>query len=130
MTVEAPRLLRFPHEVMPFVEEGICLFQAGRFWESHEAWESAWRLLPRSQQKILIQVLIQIAASCVLFQDGRRSGSQRKRGQALHKLEGLYEVGIRRIAPFPIEALCPLLKTPTFSPEVLQSYFKQVMSDV
>src|SRR5262249_32877936 len=41
--------------------EGRRLFNAGRFFEAHEVWESAW-LLEEAEIKTLLQGLIQIAA--------------------------------------------------------------------
>lgn len=40
---------------------GAALFDAGLFWESHEAWEAAW-LVEEGDARVLLQGLIQVAA--------------------------------------------------------------------
>jgi uncharacterized protein len=43
-------------------EHGIALFNSGRFWEAHEAWEEVWK--NRSEDgRFFIQGLIQLAAA-------------------------------------------------------------------
>ncbi|MEO7108949.1 MAG: DUF309 domain-containing protein [Polyangiaceae bacterium] len=42
--------------------EGARLFDAGAFWEAHEAWESRWRVETDDQARRTLQGLIQIAA--------------------------------------------------------------------
>ena len=41
--------------------EGIRLFNCGRYWESHEAWEEVWKRHPENS-RIFFQGLIQVAA--------------------------------------------------------------------
>jgi predicted metal-dependent hydrolase len=43
------------------VDKGLELFNAGLFWEAHEAWESAW-LVEGGDVRQMLQGLIQIAA--------------------------------------------------------------------
>ena len=43
-------------------ELGISLFNAGQFWESHEAWEQIWRRHTASC-RIFFQGLIQLSAA-------------------------------------------------------------------
>ncbi len=42
-------------------EKGITLFNAGKFWEAHEAWEEIWMRHPEDG-RFFIQGLIQLAA--------------------------------------------------------------------
>ncbi|MFN7311256.1 MAG: DUF309 domain-containing protein [Vampirovibrionales bacterium] len=99
------RHLSLPDFVQKTMAEGFRLFELGRFWESHEAWEAAWNELPRSHQKIFVQALIQIAACMVLVQDGRHKGFTRKRQQVLEKLAGFEQVGIASIHGIALDAL-------------------------
>jgi hypothetical protein len=99
------RHLSVPDDVQNTMAEGFRLFELGRFWESHEAWESAWNELPRSHQKIFVQSLIQIAACMVLLQNGRHKGFNRKRQQVLEKLAGFEQVGITSIHGIALNAL-------------------------
>jgi predicted metal-dependent hydrolase len=40
---------------------GAVLYDAGLYWESHEAWEEAW-LVEQGDPRVLLQGLIQVAA--------------------------------------------------------------------
>jgi len=42
--------------------KGIELFNGGRFWEAHEAWEGIWQRHPEDA-RFFIQALIQLAAA-------------------------------------------------------------------
>ncbi len=99
------RHLSLPDDVQNTMAEGFRLFELGRFWESHEAWESGWNELSRSHQKIFVQSLIQIAACMVLLQEGRHNGFNRKRQQVLEKLAGFDQVGIASIHGITLNAL-------------------------
>lgn len=43
-------------------QRGIALFNAGKFWEAHEAWEEIWKNRPEDG-RFFIQGLIQLAAA-------------------------------------------------------------------
>ncbi len=43
-------------------QKGLFLFNAGRFWEAHEAWEEIWLARPEDG-RFFIQGLIQLAAA-------------------------------------------------------------------
>lgn len=51
------------------LEQGIALFNSGKFWEAHEAWEEIWKNHPEDG-RFFIQGLIQLAAA--YHQLGRR----------------------------------------------------------
>ena len=42
------------------LERGAALFNTGKFWEAHEAWEEAWLEL-ENEEKLFLQGLIQVA---------------------------------------------------------------------
>jgi uncharacterized protein len=44
------------------LSRGIALFNAEKFWEAHEAWESIWQNHPEDG-RFFIQALIQLAAA-------------------------------------------------------------------
>lgn len=44
------------------LQRGIALFNAGKFWEAHEAWEEIWKDRPEDG-RFFIQGLIQLAAA-------------------------------------------------------------------
>ena len=43
------------------LRRGAALFDKGRFWDAHEAWEEAW-LEEDGEVRLLLQGLIQVAA--------------------------------------------------------------------
>ncbi|MFQ5684296.1 MAG: DUF309 domain-containing protein [Candidatus Binatia bacterium] len=69
------------------LREGIRLFNAGRFFESHEQLEEVY-LQTEDEHKPFFEGLIQLAAACRLFRDfGEKQGPVRMIRQALIRLE-------------------------------------------
>jgi predicted metal-dependent hydrolase len=67
--------------------EGIRLFNDGRFFESHEAWEEVY-LQAEGQHKPFIEALVQLAAAFRIFSDfGEIRGPVRMIYQALIRFE-------------------------------------------
>jgi hypothetical protein len=79
-----------------WVRRGVELYNAGRYWEAHEALEVVWRQA-RAPERALWQGLIQAAAAMLHLERGNRHGALATGGAALDKL--------RLIAPpdFPVE---------------------------
>ena len=71
-----------------YFQEGIDLFNAGHFFECHEAWEYVWN---RSQgdEKIAIQGLIQAAVAILHLERGNRDGAEYLYATARAKLDPL-----------------------------------------
>ena len=70
-----------------FLEEGIELFNRGRFFDAHEAWEEIWRSTT-PEPKDLFQGLIQVAAALHQFLDLKRiDGPRRTLAKARRRLE-------------------------------------------
>ena len=70
--------------------EGIDHFNARRFWEAHEAWETLW-LEAESDLDQYLQGLIQIAAAYHHIQRGTYRGAPR-----------LFAAALKRLEPFPL----------------------------
>src|SRR3954454_1209332 len=70
-----------------FFGEGIALFNQGRFFEAHEAWEEIWRSTT-PEPKDLFQGLIQVAAALHQFLDLKRQDAP---GRTLAKARGRLE---------------------------------------
>jgi predicted metal-dependent hydrolase len=70
--------------------EGIHHFNACRFWEAHEAWETLW-LVAESDLEQFLQGLIQVAAAYHHVQRGTYRGAPR-----------LFAAGLRRLDAFPL----------------------------
>lgn len=71
--------------------EGIALFNDGRFFECHEAWEEVWKR-SRGEEKRFYQGLIQAAVAILHAQRGNRDGARR-----------LYEKARAKLDPLPAE---------------------------
>jgi predicted metal-dependent hydrolase len=70
--------------------QGRLLYEAGRFFEAHEAWEEAW-LVERGDVRTLLQGLIQVAAGFVKgLRDVRPAGAVK-----------LFEAALARLEPLP-----------------------------
>lgn len=52
---------RLPAATRAALGRGAVLYDAGLYWESHEAWEQAW-LVEEGDARVLLQGLIQVAA--------------------------------------------------------------------
>jgi predicted metal-dependent hydrolase len=68
-----------------FFQQGIDLFNEGRFFESHEAWEQAW-LRSGGMEKLFYQGLIQAAAAILHAQRGNLEGAKSLWAKAIDKL--------------------------------------------
>jgi hypothetical protein len=76
--------------------EGVALFNAGRWWEAHEAWEAAWRAA-RGAERSRWQGLILAAAALLHRERGNAHGVAAQGDRALARLAGDAPPG------FPIE---------------------------
>lgn len=58
--------------------EGIELFNAGRYWDAHEAWERDWTSLRTGPDGSFYKGLIQVAAACLHYGRRNRRGAVNK----------------------------------------------------
>ena len=80
------RDLVFTDEDWEDFSRGIDLFNAGKFWHAHEAWEQVWRR-HHEDSRLFIQGLIQMAAAYYLLIEKRRySGARNNFNKALERL--------------------------------------------
>jgi len=67
--------------------EGVELFNRGKFWEAHEAWEHIWRER-EEESRIFFQGIIQAAAAFhLVFEKPRPAGARNNCEKALAILE-------------------------------------------
>lgn len=67
-------------------DHGIHLFNEGRFWDAHEAWEQVWRAC-EDESRIFFQAIIQAAAGFHLITElPRPSGARKNLAKAREKL--------------------------------------------
>ncbi len=69
-------------------EEGIALFNAGRFFEAHESWERVW-LRAEGDAKLFYQGLIQTAAAILHAERGNPHGARSLYEKSREKLDTL-----------------------------------------
>jgi uncharacterized protein len=69
-------------------EEGIELFNAGRFFECHEAWEEVWKRADGDARRFY-QGLIQFAVAILHVQRGNREGAMSVHRKACRNLARL-----------------------------------------
>ncbi len=81
--------------------EGLRLYQAGEFFQAHEAWEAVW-LGAQAPEKIFLQALIQVTAAFHHLQRNNRLGASRLLQAALRRLESYPEF----FAGFSVRPLC------------------------
>ncbi|MEP7341720.1 MAG: DUF309 domain-containing protein [Acidobacteriota bacterium] len=65
---------------------GVELFNAGKFFECHEAWEVIW-LNSDGEEWEFLHAMIQAAAALHHFQSGNLKGARSVGGRAIEKLQ-------------------------------------------
>ena len=68
--------------------DGVALFNAGHFFEAHEAWEEAWQH-ESGARRLLLQGLILLAAGWLKWDAGNTRGAWTLFSRALERLEPL-----------------------------------------
>jgi len=72
--------------VPDFLQDGIFFFNAGRYFEAHEAWEDLWRPT-RGPLRLYYQGLVQAAVGLHHLHHGNLNGARAQIAKALSKLE-------------------------------------------
>lgn len=97
----------------------LDLFNAGFYWEAHEAWESFWHAFGRTTPEAqFIQGLIHLAAACVKIREGKPTGVSRHTKRArelLGELEAANSGGTLGLAPESLSEVVAELEK--YSPE-------------
>jgi predicted metal-dependent hydrolase len=60
------------------LQRGVELFNQGRYWEAHEAWEEAWTPDRHGPDRGFYKGLIQVAAGCLHYGRRNRRGTVNK----------------------------------------------------
>jgi len=79
-------MTRRPHP--DFFEQGIDLFNQGRFFECHEAWEEIWKRSD-GEVKLFYQGLIQAAVAILHAQRGNLEGARSVYEKASARLDSI-----------------------------------------
>jgi hypothetical protein len=82
---------------------GCSELQAGRPWHAHEAWEAAWKALPRGPARDDLQALIMLCGAAHLIDRGRFEAARRllARARQLRRPRS----GLVRLAPWDARRL-------------------------
>jgi predicted metal-dependent hydrolase len=93
--------MRLRPSVIDALDRGRALFNQGRYWDAHEAWEEAW-LVEDGDVRRLLQGLIQIAAGCHhAFVTRRPHGAVKLLSSGLEKLHTIPDgLGGLALEPF------------------------------
>lgn len=67
-------------------QRGVALFNGGRYFEAHEAWEELW-LQAEGEERLFLQALIHFAVGCHHSRNGNSVGATRQWDKALRKIE-------------------------------------------
>ena len=68
------------------LNEGINFFNAGRFYDAHEAWEDLWRT-SSGPVRLFYQGLVQAAVAMHHLSAGNLGGAKSQFGKSLEKLQ-------------------------------------------
>ena len=60
------------------LKQGIDLFNSGRYWDAHEAWEHVWMPDRKGPDAGFYKGLIQVAAGCLHYGRSNRRGAVNK----------------------------------------------------
>ncbi len=74
--------------IAEFFDEGFDLFNEGKFFECHEAWEELWKRSD-GDAKLFYQGIIQAAVAILHAQRGNLTGAASLYGKASEKLDQL-----------------------------------------
>ncbi len=69
-------------------QQGLDLFNRGRYWHAHEAWEAAWLPMgdgPEDDAEMFLRALIQLASGLHLKRIGRYKGARSQFAKARAK---------------------------------------------
>lgn len=67
-------------------QRGVELFNSGRYFEAHEAWEELWTEA-EGDERLFLQALIHFAVGCHHQSRGNQAGAVRQWDKALQKVE-------------------------------------------
>ncbi len=75
-----------PEKADELFRRGVALFNGGRYWHAHEAWETLWRAAP-DEERDFYQGLIQLAAGLLHLQRRTLRGARNKLSEGVEKLK-------------------------------------------
>lgn len=76
------------------MEEGIALFNEQKYWECHESLEDLWMEDRNDNARNIYWAIIQVAAACIHYRDGKLIGAQGMIGKARQKFERCHHLNV------------------------------------
>ncbi len=119
----APLDPQHPHGCRAYLH-GIDLFNAGYYWEAHEAWEAVWHVAGRTGPVgDFLKGLIKLAAAGVKAYEGRSDGVRRHARRAAELLDAVAgsAATTSRYAGVDLEAVSRAARTLADTPESVLS---------
>lgn len=86
--------------------KGARIFNDGRFFEAHEAWEELWRF-QEGERRLFLQALIQTAAAFVKWKRGEPGGTARLLARADERLRRIREPELQELGAELAASLAP-----------------------
>jgi len=103
----------------PMFKRGVALFNAGYYWEAHEAWEYLWHAHGRKGvQAEMLKALIKLAAAGVKAREGQVHGVRIHAGRAAAIFRDLRSADRSRIFGLELDLLAGFAESLAENPEV------------
>lgn len=85
---------QFTPEHLKKMEEGIHLFNEQKYWECHESLEEIWLEDRTDNARYIYWAVIQVAAVCIHYRDGKIIGAQGMLAKAKEKFKKARELHV------------------------------------
>ncbi len=85
---------QFTEEHLKKMEEGIHLFNDQKYWECHESLEEIWLEDRTDNARYIYWAVIQVAAVCIHYRDGKLIGAQGMIAKAKEKFKKARELHV------------------------------------
>ncbi len=94
---------QFSPEHLAKMEEGVRLFNEQMYWECHESLEDVWMEDRQDQARNVCWAVIQVAAACIHYRDGKIIGAQGMISKAKEKFRRCHDLHI--LTPLALQYL-------------------------
>lgn len=90
----SPVFGQFTEEHLKKMEEGIRLFNEQKYWECHESLEEIWLEDRTDNARYIYWAIIQVAATCIHYRDGKILGARGMIAKAKEKFRKARELHV------------------------------------
>jgi hypothetical protein len=85
---------QFTEEHLKKMEEGVHLFNEQKYWECHESLEEIWLEDRTDNARYIYWAVIQVAAACIHYRDGKITGASGMINKAKEKFKKARELHV------------------------------------